>query len=126
MFTTHLFEIKIPLCETFSFPAISVLGLVLHVAPPPPLLSLIHLICSLSVQLLPFLNISSVYSSFLRKHVSMHRSFIPAYFIVHFENVPVNHTCLRHLLYTEVAQGLVEALAVIHPGVSAALLPRFC
>jgi len=41
---------------------------------------------------------------------------------VHFETVPVNHTCSLHLLcilkkQKKVAQGLMKALAVTHTGV---------
>lgn len=29
----------------------------------------------------------------------MHGLFIPAYFMVHFDNVPVKYTCSLHILY---------------------------
>lgn len=128
VFTTHLFEIRNTSSTLwiFQFSCYKCTCAGFTCVSFPSLLRLIHLICSLSVQLQPFLEISSVYLSFLRKHVSMHRSFVPAYFIVHFGNVSVNCTCFQHLLYLrknkkkrnkEVAQGIIQVSAVTRAGV---------
>lgn len=136
VFTTHLFKMRntsstLWIFQFFCYKC-TCAGFTCGSPPSPPcwVQSIWYVACQCSF--CHFWKLAACTYPVLRKHVSMHRSFIPAYFIVGFEKC----SCEPHLLTLncilkkkrgkKVAQGLIKALAVILQMFSADLLPTFC